>query len=162
MRSAPSCEAKVRSRRCSVAGCAGVGYQPTGGDSAVELRLFNPTFRTAAQPQDRLRRRNPQLKENNISRLQPFEVSFSELAGQWPDESAFRKPYGKPKITGQLSRSHPLKGAAEKRYSLPVGIFSSGGEALLPAQISLARGRCFQATRGRGARQVHHECRMNA
>ena len=29
----------------------------------------------------------------------------------------------------------PPKGAAEKRYSLPVGIFFSGGEALLPAQI---------------------------
>src|SRR5215470_16790087 len=42
---------------------------------------------------------------------------------------------GKGKITGQLSGSHPLKGAAEKRYSLPVGIFSSGGGALLPAQI---------------------------
>jgi Domain of unknown function (DUF6431) len=39
-----------------------------------------------------------------------------------------------PKITGQLSESHPEETVAEKLYSLPVG-FISGGGAPLPAQI---------------------------
>ena len=38
-------------------------------------------------------------------------------------------------ITGQCSESHFSKTVAEKRYSLPVGIFVSGGGAPLPAQI---------------------------
>jgi hypothetical protein len=35
---------------------------------------FYATFRTAAQAQNQLGRRNPQLEENNASRVQLFDV----------------------------------------------------------------------------------------
>ena len=53
---------------------AGRGYRRAGGDNPDELRLFYATFRTAAQAQNQLGLRNPQLEENNASRLQLFEV----------------------------------------------------------------------------------------
>jgi len=70
------------------------------------------------------------------------------------DLSAFARPYGVTRsCTGQrvfsvrptfqalnrpILRITPVRDGAEKRYSSPVGIFSSGGGAPLPAQI-LAR-----------------------
>jgi len=61
-----------RSRRRSVA--LGVGITELAAITPMSYGCFYATFRTAAQAQNQLGRRNPQLEENNASRLRLFEV----------------------------------------------------------------------------------------
>jgi len=52
-----------------------------------------------------------------------------------PSLSNGNSPLRRNRRSGSRHIPQSRKLPAEKRYSLPVGIFSSGGEALLPAQI---------------------------
>ena len=71
----PGCEATARSRRSRRRSVAlGVGIAELAAITPMSYGCFYATFRTAAQAQNQLGLRNPQLEENNASRLQLFEV----------------------------------------------------------------------------------------